>query len=276
MRLALWDLPSADLYARGAETADVPVDVVRAPMLEAEALLRQGQVDVALVPTLRVLTDRDAFDVLPAVALSSWAHPYARLVFRGELDRPVQHVSFDARYAQEVTLTRIILKEHYGATPSFVPLQKPSLDELLVREEDATLIVGPEVPKVESRHYVMDIGQEWYELSAYPMLWGLFVTRREEGTAEAVHQLREVAAAAEQAAPAWLEAQALEPDIDAYFRDALRLRFDDLATASLTAFREYLFYYDIVDEVAELHMVEVEGEEDSGDDPSVSGRTLQL
>lgn len=245
-------------------------------MLEAEAMLRQGQVDAALVPTLRVLTDRDAFDVLPAVALSSWANPFARLVLRGELGWSVERVSFDARYAQEVTLTRIVLKEHYGATPAFVPLKAPSIDQLLVREEDATLLVGPEVPTLSSKHYLMDVGQEWYELSAYPMLWGLFATRRGEGTAEAVAQMRAVAAAAEQAAPEWLERQDVDAEMEAYFRDALRLRFDDLATASLTAFREYLFYYDVVDEVAELHMVEIEGEEDSGDDPSVAGRTLKL
>ena len=278
MRLALWDFAPSDYVAAGLQSGDAlsqSVQIVRGSMREAEAMLRQGHVDVALVPTLRVLMDIGSFEVVPAVALSSWRYPYARIVLRGELGRSIESLSFDARYAQEVTLARIVLKEHYRAEPSFVPLPEVSRSELLARDEDATLLVGPDVPSLrDEQHYVMDLGQEWFELSNYPMVWGLFAMRRGEGAPHVVEQLRALVRSAEQNRRVWLRSQDMTESMHTFYHDDLRLRFDDLATASLTAFREYLFYYDVVDEVADLHVIEVPDEEDEGS--ADGGRQLRV
>ena len=118
----------------------------------------------------------------------------------------------------------------------------------------------------------LDLGQEWYELSNYPMVWGLFVARREAGRPEHVHLLRRAARQAEQQRGVWVRAQETTPALHEFFLDDLRVRFDDLVTASLTAFKDYLFFYDVLDEVPDLAFIEVP-EDDASEE---EGPSLQM
>ena len=42
-----------------------------------------------------------------------------------------------------------------------------------------------------------------------------------------------------------------------FYREDLRLRLDDLAMAGLTEFRDYLYYYNITEEIPELPLYEL-------------------
>ena len=113
MRIAVWDIPAADLIARALE-ATGEATVRRADPRACARLLKAGDVDAALLPTLSVLIDADAYHVLPGVALSAWTYPYARIVLRQALNVSPEQVAFNPAHAQETLLTQIVLKEHYG------------------------------------------------------------------------------------------------------------------------------------------------------------------
>jgi len=101
-------------------------------------------------------------------------------------------------------------------------------------------------------------------------VWGLFATRRDEATPRAVHMLRALIEAAEMHRPIWLQAHDMSPDVHAYFADDLRLRLDDLATASLTEFRQFLLYYGVTEDVPELPLYVLPEDDDvSGPTPHV-------
>ncbi len=52
-----------------------------------------------------------------------------------------------------------------------------------------------------------------------------------------------------------------------FFLKGLRYRLDDLATASLTSFQDYLYYNDAVDEMPPLPFYQIpDGEADDEDD----------
>ena len=260
MTIAVWDYPAADLLARGLSAQhEVVTDAPRG----CAARLQNGTVDLALLPTLDVMRATDRYDPCAGVALSSWRYPYARLVLKEALDTSLASVAFDPIYTQEVLLTRIVLQEHYGFSPTFVPYEDPSVDELLGAEEEASLVVGRHVPFLQPNTYAMDVGQEWYELTQYPMVWGLFAGRTGEPTAEMVASLVEGARQAQHERPAWIQAQETTPSLHQFYSEDLRIHLDDLAVAGLTALQDQLFYHKVLEDVPTLTFVEAP-EEDEG------------
>ena len=267
MKLAIWNTPVAEFLISGlvASTASAGVEVVRDGPRACVSLLESHAVDVALVPTISPLRDPDAYDLIPAIALSSWAYPYARLFLRGTLGNPIRSVAFDPLYANEAVLTRIILKEQYGSDPAFVPYPSPSAENLLGATEDASLIVGNDVPLIRTERLALDLGQEWYELSSYPMVWGLFATLKGRARPELVRLLRDAIELTESRRSVWIRAQEMPPTLHEFYAEELRVRLDDLAIASLTELAHQLYAVSVLDEVAELPFVELPEDDESGD-----------
>ncbi len=265
MRLAVWDTPPAAFLVSGLDAGAVkaPVSLERHDAHTCTRLLESGRVDVALLPSLVVLSHADAFDVLPGAALSTWKCPYARLVLRRGLER-VETVAFDPMHAQEALVARIILKEHYGCAPDFAAVEAAALEQ---GDHDAFLVSGPQALTLQTEHLALDLGEEWYELVNYPMVWGLFAARRDEATPALLEALLEVTRAAEQQRPVWTQAREMTPEAHAFFSDDLRLRFDDLATASLTELRQYLYFYHVTEEIPDLPLFLLPDDQDD-DEPT--------
>ena len=142
-------------------------------------------------------------------------------------------------------MARIVLREHYGMQPSVVVAEAgagpdPSADGVL-RVGSLCAVHDPEEV---GQGVTLDLGQEWFELTAYPMAWGLFVSRAGESDPRLFLTLREAAAPGE---------DQVEESVDDLVSDArLRFRFDDIVTASLTELAELLYFYKVTEDVPEL------------------------
>lgn len=268
MDLAIWNYPPAEFLVSGftSGAVDNPFDIRRYRPEECAALLVEDEVDVALLPTMMALQASKAIDVIPSVGLISWAYPYARLVWGGGLHDFPETVAYDRRAAQERVVSRIVLQEHYGVDVEFVPYEDRAPKELLEVEEDASLLAGPNVPSLRTESFDMDIGREWYELANYPMVWGLFVTKRDRASDEMIESLIDSGQAAEDNRDVWVQAQETSAPLNEFYREDLRTGIDKLAIASLTEFRKYLFYYDVTEDVPDLPFVYLDEEEEEEDD----------
>ncbi len=268
MHLALWDIPPVDFLdaVLKAEAVSVPLEIERKDAQTCTELLLQELVDVALLPSLVVLSNTEVFDVLPGVALSTWKYPYARLVLRGGMES-VETVAYARQDTQEALVARIILREHYDKNPTFVPLDAVTPEGLLHAEQDASLVVGPNAPLLQTPHMALNLGQEWFELANYPMVWGLFATLKDAAAPVMVEMLLRTARVAEQQRPMWVQAQEMPPLLHTFYSEHLRLRLDDLAMASLTQFRDYLYYYNVTDEIPELPLYELPEDWEDDEEP---------
>jgi len=126
---------------------------------------------------------------------------------------------------------------------------------LLDTDEDAALLVGNDVPAMQLDPFSMDVGREWYELTNYPMVWGLFVMRRDQATDNVTEALVDGRQAAEDNRDVWIMAQETSERLGEFYREDLRSALDRLAIASLTELRQFMFYYDLTDEVPDLPFV---------------------
>ena len=264
MDLAIWDSPPAEFLVSGFASGAVsnPFRIKRHRPEECAALLVEDQVDVALMPTMLALQASNALDVIPGVGLVSWAYPYARLVWGGGLHDFPDTIAYDRRVAQERLVARIILHEHYRMDPTFVPYEGVAPTDLLDTGEDAALMVGPNVPFLDPELFSIDIGREWYELANYPMVWGLYTTKRERATDEMIEALIASGEAADDNRDVWVQAQETSASLNEFYREDLRTGLDKLAIASLTEFRKYLFYYDVTEDVPDLPLVYLDEDED--------------
>lgn len=267
MTLAIWNAPMADAaVSRLAASEDAPMMRRLRPEACTAALLKE-QVDVALVPTTMALQGADGFDVVPGVALSSWKYPFARLVLKEGLGGEALQLACDRRAVQEKFMARVVLREHYQLETEEVLYDAPAPQELLRGEENAALLTSTDLEALPARGrlggggLVMDLGQEWFELAKYPMVWGLFVTREDTLDAETTVALRDRLHAAEEYRSRWAE-QAEHPALKEFFQEDLRLRYDDLVVASLTELKHYLFYDDVLGDIPDLSFAPLPEEEE--------------
>lgn len=270
MQIAVWNIPPADLLASGFHAGAFKdrVEVIRADIFECEGLLREGSVDAALLPTISILKGADDFSVVPAVALSSWSYPFARLSIDHGLDEPVRTVAYDPRFEQERLVADIVLREHYRMNADFREIADASREDMPESAADARLMVGRDVPGFGDGELVLDLGQEWYELAQYPMVWGLFATLKEVINPELIRTIRDGVRLSEKQRPVWIRAQETSAELHEFYQDGLRLRLDDLVVASLTELKQFLFYYDMVDEVRDIPFAFLpEDDEEEGKKP---------
>jgi predicted solute-binding protein len=252
MRLAVWPVAPAQALGAALAGAGPVTETVEVAPYEAAAALREGRVDLALVPTLDVLRDPEGLALVPGVGLVGERCPTVRLVVAGPLDA-VRTVAFDPRYAQEVLLTQLLLREHYGAAPAFVPAGPASSLEARLAGLDAALV--PVDEPVGEGPVVLDLGQEWAELTLRPMVWGLVAARAGALDAAAA---RALADAASSAAPS---------DVTDDGARRYQITLDGYAHAGLDELVNHLYYHRVLDDLPALPFVvlpeENEREEDA-------------
>jgi len=272
MRLAIWNYPAAEFLVSGftSGAVDTPFEVERHAPEECAALLVQDEVDVALLPTTMALQAYDDIDAIPTVGLVAWKYPYARLTWTGGLHDFPETIAYNRRHVQEQFVARVIMHEHYKVDPTFVAYDDTPPPALLDTPEEAALLVGPDVPTLQTDGFSMDLGREWYELTNYPMVWGLLVTQRDRADTKLIEAFIENAKAAEEHRDVWVQAQETPATLNEFYREDLRVRVDRLGIASLTELRTYLFYYDVMDEIPDVPFASVDEEEDEEEERKAS------
>ncbi len=263
LQLAIWDSPAADFLVAGLAGSDLGIELVTAAPSETLQLLVSGQVDVALVPTLDVIRVAEGVEVLPAVALSTWHYPYARIHLPDGLVDSPESIACETENGQEALVARVVLREHYAMKPDFDGVDA---DELAGRR-GARLLVGRNVPSMELKGTALDLGEEWFEMANYPMVWGVFAMRTGEADQDVADRLRLMVERSEALRPQWVESKDQAENIRRFFADDVRLRFDDLAVASITELIDHAFYHDLTDEIRDFPIARLDPDDvDEGEE----------
>ncbi|NNE46654.1 MAG: ABC transporter substrate-binding protein [Rhodothermales bacterium] len=260
-------MPAAEFAVSGLSGADLGIEVSTVSPGEAMHLLRAGELDVALVPTLNLILDPEGLEVLPAVALSAWHYPYARIHLPESLTSHPDRISFVPEFVQEALMARVILREHYAMNPEFVAVPPHALETA----DGARLIIGRNVPDQRLPGLSVDLGEEWFELANYPMVWGVFAMRAGEADADTVDRFRTMIERSETLRSRWADSKDHSESMRHFFEEDIRLRFDDLALACITELMDHAFFYELTDEIRDFPMARIESR-----DHDDSGQELHL
>ena len=237
MHLALWDFPAADALEAAARRASFEVE--RPTGADCLDLAESHQVDVALVPVTGAVLRANELQLLPGGAVSTWAYPFARLKLCHNLTR-VTSLQAAPECVQESLMARIILKEHYGRDVTISP-EGPA---------DAQLLTGEASLALAENTNVLDLGQEWYELAQYPMVWAVYACARDTATPALVQAIISLTKEAEEIAYEW--GGRSDSETDRFWASSVRLRLDDVTLAGLTSIRDYLYYFGVTPELTPI------------------------
>ena len=177
MTLAVWSGAASAALADALVASGVVTEVVVVEPHEARTLLDEGGADLVLLPTLDVLLAPDDLAVVPGVALAGERSDRRALVLDAPLDA-IATVAFDPRDRQEALLAQLLLREHYGNKPTFA-LGAPGrpLAEWLENADAALVPLDVARDAEAAGAVVLDLGQEFVDLTIRPMPWGLVAAR---------------------------------------------------------------------------------------------------
>lgn len=274
-RIALWNDAPAHALISGLLAQEADFAIERHPPEVCTARVMQGKVDLALVPTYLALQGHDGFDAIPGMGLSAWQYPFARLVWGGGLSSFPETIAYPRTRVTERFVARVVLHEHYGVDPDFIAVDTDDPAALHHSDADAALIVGPQGAQYDvGDAFAMDLGREWYELTNYPMVWGLFVMKRGHATTALVEAMIAAGEHAKADRADWIADENPPEALRAFYTEDLRTGIGRLERASLTDFRTYLFYYNVADEIPDMPFVsedpdsQREDAEDEADPPN--------
>ncbi len=101
--------------------------------------------------------------------------------------RDIRTLALDHSSRSSVMLTRIILAEGYGLHPETL-IMPPDLNAMLGRA-DAALIIGDPALRIDPDStglHVLDLGEEWYKLTALPMVFAIWAGYRKHPALAAI------------------------------------------------------------------------------------------
>lgn len=156
--------------------ADLFAPSYHPPALVAR-LLGQGNLDIGLIPSIEVQRIPN-LRVLPDMCIAA-RHEVRSvlLVSRGPAEE-IRRVALDQNSRTSATLVRILLKERYGLNPEYVH-ERPDPERML-SEADAALIIGDPALRVDRERYrIIDLAEEWHELTGLPFVFAVWAVRPE-------------------------------------------------------------------------------------------------
>ncbi|NNF02855.1 MAG: hypothetical protein HKN17_00205 [Rhodothermales bacterium] len=260
MNLALWNAPFLRFVEYGLG-AQAETRVRSAGVEDVLGRLAAGQADVALIPTDIALMASESLEILPAVAVSTWSNPFVSLTLPDGFTGGDMVLSHTPDGALTAFLASVVLKEHYGILSDVSPASSDSRD---VSDHDVVTVQTADADR-SGEPRALDLGQEWYELTNYPMVWALFVSRKGEATPELIEGIRSRMIALEDDRIPIAERLSGDRAMLDFCLNELRFRLDDLAVASLSSFADFLYFYGRTDQVPAVQFASLPAEDELPD-----------
>ena len=146
-------------------------EVIEASPRNLATMFENGEIDFAPVPSFYYLKNKHKLRRYEFCIASKHSVLSVVVVSRGKmLDN--QCIAVTNQTTTSINLLKIILRER-GLQNEVVPVDKSTTSELLKRCPHA-LVIGDEAIKARMMYRVlMDLGEEWRDLTGYPMVFGI-------------------------------------------------------------------------------------------------------
>lgn len=149
---------------------------------ELNQALREGEVDIAPISSYEYLSNKDLYDLIPGISISSKIQADSVLFFyKGRLEE-LKEIFITDKSATSVNLLKLILVKSHGLELENIKFTKISKDS---NDYKAKLLIGDEALKAKKDSYtVLDLGEEWFKLTKLPMVFGLWTASRKSEFSE--------------------------------------------------------------------------------------------
>ncbi len=165
------------------------VEVVEAPPKKLAEMLENGEIDFAPVPSFYFLKNKERLKNYD-FCVASEGRVLSVIVISKKKTLDDGCIAVTNETMTSVNLLRLILKER-GMKNRIVLMDKNNACDLL-KYCDHALVIGDEAIKARMQNrVVMDLGEEWYELTGYPMVFGVSASLKNRDASEINRRLME-------------------------------------------------------------------------------------
>jgi chorismate dehydratase len=267
-RLAAFDA----LYVRpllfGLDRPESPFDlVIDIPAKNAVNLSQRSEgIQSAFLSPVDYARHGGEYCIVPGIcAASSDRTDTVQLVLKSALHN-IEKIAVDVRFTSEIILAKIILLEKYRNQAGHLNLQfipmLPDLDAMLAKA-DAALLVN-ELPKMSDKSglYVLDLIEEWNDMTDLPYVYGFWVGREEELTENQAGALltakKEGTRLQKQIAETVARQNNLPISSAVRYISSFSYDFGEKEEESLLEYMKYAFFHGIIKDVPEIRFFDTE------------------
>ncbi len=139
-------------------------------------MLEEEKLDIILMPSVGYFRG-SGYKIIPGSSIASnGLVESVKLFIKAPSIEEINTVALDKDSMTSCVLTKIILWKRYSLKPEYITLD----DKQKIYNEyaDAFLVIGDDAMKVREEGFtVLDLGQEWYELTGLPFVYAFWVTK---------------------------------------------------------------------------------------------------
>ncbi len=266
-RLAVSDAVYLKPLIFGLDKPDSPFELIEdIPAKNAlKFSKRSDEIRSAFLSPIDYARHGGEYCIVPNICASSSTPTNTIQLFIKENKRNLERIAFDISYTSEVILANIILKEKYRnqfghQNIQFIPML-PDINTML-EKTDAALLINP-FPKDYSQQgiFILDLVEEWNDLTNLPYIYGFWVGREEEligNEASALFEAKkEGLKLKEQIAIAIANQKKLSIKNVSEYLSAFNYDFNEKEEASLSEFMHYAYYHGIIGDVPEIRFFDL-------------------
>jgi chorismate dehydratase len=223
--------------------------------------LREQELSAALLSPLDYAKESSDYCIVPGVATVSPEGNNSIIVRFREGVESIQSLAVDPNFASEIVLAKIILAEAFDIEPTIVPMI--ASPEGMLQKTDAALLVGDSAFRESGKtERLIDIVEEWNEMTGLPLVHALWCGREADLTKEDILQLQQAALKGSAGiADIILEVQKEDREASREFLESFSYDLNNEAKAGLGEFMKYLYYHGITPDVSELNFYNTEDDD---------------
>jgi chorismate dehydratase len=136
--------------------------------------LQAGHLDVALIPSIEYLRDKN-YRIIPNISISSHGPVRSVKLFSKVPIEKLQRVALDTSSRTSRALLKILLAEKYRLNPEYTSYDHRS--PIHNSDADAVLLIGDmAMQQSDEGWYTLDLGEEWHSMTGTPFVYALWVT----------------------------------------------------------------------------------------------------
>jgi chorismate dehydratase len=142
-------------------------------------LLRDGEVDAALIPTIDYQKLPDLF-IVPGASVAAFGEVRSVLLVSRKPLEQIRSVALDTQSRTSAALTKVLFEHFYSRRLRYIPWQ-PNLDEMLEVADAALMIGDPALVIRFSRSdlQIHDYAWLWRQMTGLPMVFAFWAVRKE-------------------------------------------------------------------------------------------------
>ena len=155
------------------------------------ALLKAGEVDLGLVPSIDYLDTAD-YRLVPGVGIGSRGPVASVAIFTRMPIEAVRRIALDTSSRTSVALVKVLCRHRFHIDPEFVA-HGPDLSAM-TRESDAALLIGDPALEADPSAFGLqkiDLGAEWTAMTGLPFIYAAWTGRAGAITPPDVRRLQE-------------------------------------------------------------------------------------